>query len=243
MESRLEANWRAVKQRIALACERADRDPAGVELLAVTKKVSPPLAAALCALGQADLAENRAAELERKNVALAQLGHDPHWHFIGTLQRNKARRVVQRARTVHSVDSLRLLEHLAQLASELEVRPDLYLQVNVSDESEKHGFLPRDLEGVLAAARELRSVEIRGLMGMAPRMSGASESEKRAAARASFDRLVALGEAHRGAPFAEEDPRYSMGMSGDLEEAIAAGAHVVRIGTALFEGIQDEEAA
>ena len=242
MEDRLEANWNAIRQRIRDACLAADRPPEDVELLAVTKKVPPAVAARLFDLGQGSLGENRLPELERKAEAFEALQKRPHWHFIGTLQRNKARRVVETARTLHSVDSLRLAETLARHATDLGVRPACYLQVNVSDETEKHGFSPRELPAALEAVREFESLETLGLMGMAPRLDGASDADKRAAARQAFDRLVALGEAHRD-DFANGTPRYSMGMSGDLEEAVHAGTHVVRIGTALFEGIEDEDAA
>jgi pyridoxal phosphate enzyme (YggS family) len=240
VERRLLANWRAVKERIAAACGRAGRPAEQVELLAVTKKVSPRLAAALVQLGQTSLAENRAQELERKCEALSAQGQHPDWHFIGTLQRNKARRIVQLANTLHSVDSLRLLETVDRLAGELGKRPRLYLQVNVSHESQKHGFEPEELPEAVQAAAAAPHVELLGLMGMAPRLAAADPDGRQRAARASFDELTALGAAQPGALFLHGEPRYSMGMSADLEQAVAAGSHVVRIGTALFEGLEED---
>ncbi len=129
LERRLKANYAAVRDRIATACKIAGRDSSEVELLAVTKKVPPAIAAALVGLGQTSLAESRTPELERKTASLADQGHRPHWHFIGSLQRNKVRRVVQLAHTLHSIDSIRLLESVERVAGELNARPNLYLQV------------------------------------------------------------------------------------------------------------------
>lgn len=210
-------------------------------MLAVTKKVSVDIAAALVRLGQKSLGENRAPELARKVEALD--GLDPHWHFIGTLQRNKVRRVIQSAQTLHSIDSVALLETIDRIASELDARPGhgpgLYVQVNVSDESEKHGFSASDLPKAVEVAHGLKHIKLLGLMGMGPRLTGARDAERRSAALASFERLKHLGDGLDASAFEGGAPRYSMGMSGDLEEAVLAGSHVVRVGTALFEGIED----
>ena len=229
-------------ERIEVACRRAGRDPSEVELLAVTKHVSPRVAAGLVRLGQRSLAENRATELERKTRALESQGLHPDWHFIGTLQRNKVRRVLPLAGTLHSVDSLRLLDTVERVAGELGRRPRVHLQINVSAEDEKHGFEPEAAAEAVEAARACAHVELTGLMGMAPRMADASDEERRAGALASFRRLAALAAELPGDAFAGGAPRLSMGMSGDLEEAVLAGSHVVRVGSALFEGVDDAEA-
>jgi uncharacterized pyridoxal phosphate-containing UPF0001 family protein len=119
----LETNLARVRQRIARAASRAGRDPAAVALVAVTKDVSAELAAELCRLGQLDLGENRAADLALKAAELAALG--PRWHFIGHLQRNKARRVVELAHSVHAIDSLRILETVDRVAGEIGRRPEM----------------------------------------------------------------------------------------------------------------------
>ncbi len=229
-----------MRERIDAACRSAERDPSEVELLAVTKKVSVEVAAALVRLGQPTLGENRAPEFERKVLALEELGLAAHWHFIGTLQRNKVRRVVRAADTIHSIDSVALLESVEKSAAEFDTRPGLYLQVNVSDESEKHGLPINDLPQAVEVCRRSPHVRLLGLMGMGPRMAGAKDSDRRAGARQSFDRVTELGASLDASAFEDGKLRYSMGMSGDLEEAIFAGSHIVRVGTALFDGIEEE---
>lgn len=227
-----------MRERLATACRNARRDPSEVELLAVTKKVSVDIAAALVRLGQTSLGESRAPEFERKVEALKNEGLTPRWHFIGSIQRNKVRRVVQSANTLHSIDSIALLETIERIAAELNKQPSLYLQVNVSDESQKHGFSATELPQAIEVARNCEHIELAGLMGMGPRMVGAEDHDRRAGARTSFERLHELGDSLDKTAFGENEVRYSMGMSSDLEEAVLAGSHVVRVGTALFEGIE-----
>jgi uncharacterized pyridoxal phosphate-containing UPF0001 family protein len=115
----LERNRRAVLERIARATLEAGRPASSVCLVAVTKSVEPPLAELLCRLGTRDLGENRLPELERKHAWLAERGLPVRWHFVGHLQRNKARRVAELADEIHSVDTVRLIETLARLREEL----------------------------------------------------------------------------------------------------------------------------
>ena len=243
MEDRLEANWNAVRQRIRDACLAADRAPEDVELLAVTKKVPPQVASRLFDLGQSVLGENRTPELERKAEALEALGKRPHWHFIGPLQRNKARRVVRLCETLHSIDTVKLLETIDRISGEIGKRPGLYLEVKLTQETEKHGFPPAEIEDVVTRARALEHVELLGLMGMGPRLAEAAPEERRRAASEAFGELAELGrrmESLHPDAFRGGRTRLSMGMTGDLEEAIAQGSTTVRVGTALFEGIDVE---
>jgi PLP dependent protein len=225
----------AVRARIAAACARANRDPAEVTLVAVTKTVSPRVAAMMVELGVADLGENRPQELWRK---AAELSHLPiRWHLVGHLQRNKVERTLPLVHLIHSVDSLRLFQAIAAAARTRGSCPPILLQVNASREEQKHGFdvdeLVREVPRIVTAAAEL---DVAGLMAMA------AYSEDPELARPAFrelrlfrDRLQR--EWHLGA-----DPlnHLSMGMSGDFEVAIEEGATIVRIGTTLFEGLEVE---
>ena len=243
MEDRLEANWNAVRQRIDDACREAGRPAEDVELLAVTKKVSCRTARALHGLGQIDLGENRASELERKAEDFRTRELEARWHFIGPLQRNKARRVVRLAETIHSIDSPRLLEAVDRLAGELGTRPGLYLEVKLTDESAKHGFPLHELADATRAAGELPNVDLLGFMGMGPRLAEASDAERRRAARECFESLADAArrlELEVPGAFLAARARLSMGMTQDLEEAVAAGSNTVRIGTALFAGLEEE---
>jgi pyridoxal phosphate enzyme (YggS family) len=241
----LRENLDSILQRIAAAARAAGRGPEEVGLLAVTKSVTVETAAALARLGVEDLGESRAPELERKVEALAALGLEPHWHFIGHLQSNKVRRVVRLARSLHSIDSLELLERTAAIALEEERRPDVYLQVHLSGEVEKFGLDPSDLTDVARAAVALASVRLRGLMTMAPLETRLGTSRS---AGEVFADLQYLGRELEQDPGVGEhllDRRcaLSMGMSGDFEQAIACGAHLVRVGQALFEGLDGPDGA
>lgn len=228
----LERNRRAVLERIERAERAAGRPPGSVQLVAVTKSVGPELAGLLAALGTRDLGESRLAELERKHAWLAARGQGPRWHFLGHLQRNKARRVLALADAIHSVDSLALLETIARMAHELGRLPALFLQVHLSGEETKGGFAPDDLPDALSRARAL-DLPLRGLMTMAPL---AGSDEPRTSALPVFRALARLGLDLAGEAFEDGRPRLSMGMSGDFEVAIEAGADVVRVGGALFAG-------
>jgi hypothetical protein len=232
-ESLLEKNLAAVRARLECAAAAAGRAPGSIELLAVTKSVAPDVALALARLGQRALGENRLAPFEQKRAAFERAGECATWHFVGHVQTNKLRRVARLADVLHSVDSLRLVDALARLGDELGAdgrAPEIYLQVNVAREPQKHGLEPEATAGALARAVDA-GLTVRGLMTMAPLGGG------RPAARAAFDGLAALARELDANAFEGGSPRLSMGMSGDLEEAVAAGAHVVRVGTALFEGL------
>jgi len=227
MTTPLRQNLAGVRRRIgdaASAAGRADR----VQLLPVTKAVPVEVAAALVSLGETELAENRVDGLEAKATAVPGV----RWHFIGHLQRNKARRVVRHADVIHSVDSPRLAEALARLAGEEGRALDLYLQVDFTGEASKHGMDEVQLDEalhVIAAAESLRAV---GLMAMAP--LGAHPGHDAAAV---FSRVRDLAARLRSARPEDLGPGLSMGMSGDLEDAVAAGSTCVRVGTDLYRGV------
>jgi pyridoxal phosphate enzyme (YggS family) len=220
---------RAVRTRIAAACARADRDPAGVTLVAVTKTVGARVAGLLPEMGVADLGENRPQTLWAKAAALA--GRGIRWHLIGHLQRNKVEQTLPHVELIHSIDSLRLLHAVAAAGAKLGRRPRVLLQINASREGQKQGF---DYAEVLAAADEIRaaSVEVVGLMGMA---AFADDPE---AARPTFAELRRFRDHVRG-EWGVTLPELSMGMSGDFEVAVEEGATLVRVGTTLLSGMND----
>jgi pyridoxal phosphate enzyme (YggS family) len=174
--------------------------------------------------GQRAFGENRVQELERKHHALPE---DCEWHMIGHLQSNKARIAVQNARWIHSVDSLSLIKRLDRIAAEENAAPNFLVQVNVSGEESKYGVSPEKVPRLLEGASACGSACCRGLMTMAP--FGAP----------SVDLHRIFGDLRRlrdrlSAEFGLELPELSMGMTADFAEAIAEGATMVRIGTAVF---------
>lgn len=238
-------NLARIRGRIADAAQRSGRSAADVRLVAVTKYVDLPQIRELLAAGCRELGESRPQSLWRRAETGAEPSSEPAlqppggqplvWHLIGHLQRNKLRRTLPLVGWIQSVDSLRLLTAIqeeAGLLSEagaLAHLPRLLLEVNVSREPAKHGFLAEDL---LRNAPQLAAagVPLSGLMGMAGLYSSPDQARREfAELRKLRDRLQQeLGDAHRLSEL-------SMGMSGDFEAAIMEGATIVRIGSALFE--------
>jgi pyridoxal phosphate enzyme (YggS family) len=231
----LGANLARVRARIDGAASRSGRKGGDVALVAVTKSVEPELAAELVRLGQEDLGESRADELERKAERLAAASLRPRWHFVGHLQRNKVRRVVALASSIHSVDSERLLEAIDGAAAEAGVRPEVWIQVKLSEEPTKSGTDPKAAIVLLERAACLANVRLAGLMTIAPL---APPPAREAAARAAFRALAELARAARMRDALGSVPlRTSMGMSDDFELAIEEGSDLVRVGGLLFEGL------
>lgn len=218
--------------RIAAAATQAGRRPEAVRLVAVTKYVDAATTRLLVDAGCRDLGEARPQQLWDKAAALADLGI--RWHLIGHLQRNKVRRTLPLVHLLHSGDSLRLLEEVdAERASQPAPLPVL-LEVNVSGDAAKHGFAPDDVAPLAEALTKLTHLDVRGLMCMAGLEGSAADARREfAALRELRDRLRC-----------EWSGRYtldelSMGMSGDFEAAVAEGSTLVRVGSALFAGLDE----
>jgi pyridoxal phosphate enzyme (YggS family) len=216
----------AVRARIAAACRRAGRDPAGVTLVTVTKTVPPAVARVAAELGAADLGENRPQELWRKSAEVPAA----RWHLIGHLQRNKIDRTVPLVTLIHSVDSDRLLAALDAFGRKRGEPVPVLLEVNCSREAAKGGFSPEEVPALGDRLAGLTGVSVRGLMTMA---AYADDPET---ARPAFAELRRLSDELRTRAGLEL-PHLSMGMSNDFEVAVEEGATFVRIGTTLFEGL------
>lgn len=229
------ANCRRVREQIDRACRRAERDPAGVTLVAVTKYARLEWVRAYCdgELNGAqtfDLGEARPQQL----VARAAELRDPRlrWHLIGPLQRNKIRAVLPEADLIHSCESLRLLQAIERIAGELDLRPRVLLEVNLARDEAKHGFAEEALEADWDQVLSIERTRVEGLMAMAAHADRPEDS------RPVFRRLRELRDrlcrrSPEGLPLAT----LSMGMSGDFEVAIEEGATLVRVGSALWEGL------
>jgi PLP dependent protein len=228
--SRLADNLSEVRGRIAAAARRGGRAADDVTLVAVTKSVPAAIDRELVMLGCRDLGESRPQELWAKAEALAEL--PIRWHFIGHLQRNKVERTLPLVSLVHSADSPRIIAAIDQAAAASGRVVPLLLEVNISGEQSKHGFTPDSLAQCLSDAAALPHIQIRGLMAMAA-LAGGPERARRdcRALRELRDRLRELE-----TPGVSLD-ELSMGMSGDFEAAVEEGATLVRVGSALFEGV------
>lgn len=221
--TRLPERIAGVRERIDAACARASRDPSEITLVAVTKTFPLDVLRAVLDAGLSDLGENRALEFAEKAEAL---GDQPTWHFIGSLQRNKAREVAEHADLFHALDSRRLAKELNKRAKNAgRVLPCL-IQVNISGEDAKHGVAPGALAALLDEVAAFEHIDVRGLMGMAELVS---PDEQEAVVRPQFARLRQLAESIGR----DRLPLLSMGMSGDFEIAIEEGATHIRVGSAL----------
>ncbi|MCU0682910.1 MAG: YggS family pyridoxal phosphate-dependent enzyme [Polyangiaceae bacterium] len=213
-----------VRERIAAAEVAAGRPAGSARLIAVSKRHPAEALRAAYAAGQRDFGENYVQELLAKREALADLP-GLRLHLIGNLQSNKAKQVAARVALVHTVDDEHLARELGRRAAAAEARQAVLVQVNVAGEAQKHGCAPAELEAVLAAVEAEAGLWLRGLMVIPPLSDDAE------AARPFFAGLRALRNLHGGPA---RLPELSMGMSHDLEAAVAEGATMVRVGTAIF---------
>ncbi len=224
METTAAKRLARVRRRIEAACAACGRDPAAVTLVAVSKLHDAAAVAALAACGQAIFGESYIQEaLPKMEAAPAGLT----WHFIGHLQRNKARFAVGRFALLHTLDNVELARVLQKRNSEAGLRQAVCLQVNVAGEAQKSGVSPEGLAELAEAVAAMPALALEGLMVIPPVFDDPE------GARPAFARLRALRDtlaARLGLPL----PVLSMGMSGDLEAAIGEGATHVRVGTDLF---------
>lgn len=227
----IQRNLTDIHDCMASACARSGRNAADATLVAVTKYAEWDWVQALAVMHRV-FGENRPQQLAERQPLLPEA----QWHLIGQLQRNKVRQAVTHADLIHSVDSIRLLQRIADVSTPLMRRPKVLLQVNVSGEATKSGFsvesLRQEWASVLMCAAQ---VEVQGFMTMAP------AHDDPEAARPDFRQLALL----RSELADRQDtqaaglvlPELSMGMSGDFEVAIEEGATLIRVGSRLFQGL------
>lgn len=225
----LQQRLEAVTASIASAARSAGRSPDDITLIGVTKLFPATVVRQVLTLGLVDLGENRVEELLDKQAALTDLAQQPRWHLIGTLQRRKVRQIIGKTVLIHSVDSVRLAEEIDKRSQAAGLVTDILLQVNSSEEANKHGFLPDD--SLTQAAEQLAvcpGIRLRGLMTMAQLTDQPAET------RPVFERTRRLFDQVQDRLALPDWQLLSMGMSQDYLQAIACGATHVRIGSAVF---------
>lgn len=216
--------YESVRCAVRDAADAVDRDFGEITIVAVTKNVGVPEIRKAIAAGCVDFGENRVQEFLGKYGLFPEM----RWHFIGTLQTNKVKDVVGRARLIHSVDSLRLLQHIDRVAQAHGIVQDVLLQVNVSGEQSKHGMEPEQAEETLRASLGMPGVRVRGLMTIAP--LGKPED-----VRWVFRDTARLFASLASMRFNDmELTDLSMGMTNDFRVAIEEGATIIRVGRAIF---------
>lgn len=250
-ERPIRERYAEVTSRIAAAAQRSGRRASDVVLVAVTKTASMDQIREVIGLGQMDLGENRVQQLQQRAAQIDEflqrrretsaggpkLPGQVRWHMIGTLQRNKIKKAIELVRLIHSVDNLRLAEDL-QIAAERREKPvEVLIEVNVAEESSKHGIAPAAARHLVDMIDTMLSLKPRGMMVMAPNTQDA-DALKRVfhRSRELFEEIRRLGVG------GDRFDILSMGMSNDYELAVECGSNMVRIGSAIFGKPAIEEA-
>lgn len=226
-------NLEHIQERIHKAAARSNRNPEGIRLVAISKTVPVERIRSAIAAGVTTLGENYIQEARSKINALSDPPVSVSWHFTGHLQSNKARYAVRLFDLIHTVDSVKLAQALNHEAAKINKVQAILIQVNISGESTKSGVSPYEVEKLIREIGTLENIKIEGLMTMPPYFDNPEM------ARPYFDQLRELRDVLQQNLNLDAFPgtslhALSMGMSGDFETAIAAGATLVRIGTAVF---------
>ena len=236
--------YRSLMDRVADAAEKSGRRPGDIIVVLVSKYGTLEQIRELINHGHRDFGESRAQQLEQRSVQIAEwlerlrdipregteIPDSVRWHMVGHLQRNKARKTISHARLIHSVDSLRLAEEIQSLASKRDDPVEVLVQVNVSEEHQKHGVAPPAVRHLIDQIDTMVNVSVRGLMCMA------EETDDEDLLRARFTRCSELfDETKRVGGGGENFNILSMGMSNDFELAIECGSNCIRVGSAIFE--------
>lgn len=244
IKSKLTENLSVVRNNISESAQRVGRNPESIKLVVVTKSVELDVIRELLELGQIDLGESRVQQLvQRAGMIQEQISRrtmvegkglpEPCWHMIGSLQRNKVRQILPITGLIHSVDNLRLAEEIDTRGKKIDKPQEVLLQVNCSGESQKHGLQVAAVGHFIDQLSSLNFIKVRGLMTMAAR------SDNPENARSTFDRLYELFlETKMEFRLGKEFEHLSMGMSQDYQVAVECGATILRVGTAIFDGIE-----
>lgn len=221
----IQDNYKKVLEKIQETCHKYQRNPKEVQLVVVSKNQTAEQIQAIYDLGHKDFGENRVQEALNKREVLPK---DIHWHFIGSIQKNKVNKIIPGFCLIHSLDNLLLAEKLAKVSEQNNVTTSALLQVNISKEETKQGFSKDECLRLFETIKTLPHLSIKGLMTMAP------YHEKPEKIAQFFSELRELKETLEQ-KFALYLPHLSMGMSEDFSIAIAEGATIVRIGSSIFK--------
>lgn len=219
-------NVAVVEAKIAAAAKRAGRNPEDILLLAVSKTKPVEVIQEAVACGLTALGENKVQEIMDK---YEPMGDGVHWHFIGHLQTNKVKYIIDKVDMIHSVESLRLAQEINKRAAAADLVMDILVEINIAGEESKFGLQPVDVESFLRELAKFDNIRVRGLMTVAPFVN--NPEENRAYFRKMRELLVDMN-AKKIDNIAMDV--LSMGMTGDYEVAIEEGATIVRVGTGIF---------
>ncbi|HHY90059.1 MAG TPA: YggS family pyridoxal phosphate-dependent enzyme [Clostridiales bacterium] len=223
--SDIKQNIADIKQEIAEVCDKGNRNPDDILLLAVTKTVEPQRINEAIAEGITDIGENKVQEILNKYESV-----DPvRWHLIGHLQTNKVKYIIDKVHMIHSLDSIKLAEEIDKRAKQHQILMDVLIQINVAKEDTKFGLYVEEIDDFIKKVQEFENIHVKGLMTIAP------YEENPEKVRPYFRTLKSIFERIKAQKLERIDMQYlSMGMSNDFKVAIEEGANMIRIGTAIF---------
>ena len=222
----IKENLSKIQEKIKAACERSNRNPDDVTLIAVSKTKPNELIEEAIAVGQTIFGENYVQELAQK---IEDFPESIHWHMIGHLQRNKVKYIIGKVDCIHSVDSIRLAKQIQDEAQKKDICQDILLEINVGMEESKWGFTLENIQDALKEISLFSNLKIKGFMTSAPYVDDAEEN------RLLFRSLKQCFEETKQYGYPNVSMEHlSMGMTNDFEVAIEEGATMVRVGTAIF---------
>ena len=233
----IKENLEAITERIRAAEAEAGRAAGSVTMVAAVKYAEDEEIRELCRLGVRELGENRVQQLLAHYEALGEAREDVHFHFIGSLQSNKVKYIIDKVTMIHSLDSLRLADEIEKQAAKRGIVMDVLVEVNSGEEAQKGGILPSELEEFCNRLSKYPHLRLCGCMTMAPKCDEKEEYLKYF--QQTYQQVLDIWTKKLHNINKTDEPLLSMGMSESFEEAIASGSDLVRIGRSLFVGREE----
>ena len=225
-------NVKKARNAIAEAAKKVGRDPETVTLIGVTKTVGIERIKSLLAAGVTTLGENRVQEFLPKYEALSKLDNPPEWHFIGHLQKNKVKYIIDKVILIHSVDSISLAEEINKQAMKINKIVNILIEVNIAEESSKFGVKIEQISDSIRNIESMSYIRLKGLMCVPPFVENAQKNRLNFVKMRNL--LVDINKKYIYHKKKQDLFELSMGMSGDYGVAVEEGATMIRLGTALF---------
>ncbi|SKC87321.1 YggS family pyridoxal phosphate-dependent enzyme [Maledivibacter halophilus] len=222
----IEENINNVLENIENACEKINKNPDEINLVAVTKTIEPERINTALKTGIKNIGENKVQEIMEK---YDKINYNPHWHLIGHLQTNKVKYIIDKVDLIHSLDSIRLAEEINKRAKKINRIMNVLIQINIADDEAKFGISHNEIDGFIKELSKFENIKVEGLMTIVPYMDN---KEK---VRPYFRKMKEIFEDLKNCDYENINMKYlSMGMTNDYIVAIEEGANMIRVGTAIF---------
>ncbi len=219
-------NIKIVENDIKNACERVNRAPKDITLIAVTKTIEAERINEALKSGIENIGENKVQEIMEK---YDKIEYKPSWHLIGHLQTNKVKYIIDKVDLIHSLDSLKLAKEIDKRAGKINRVIDVLIQINIADENTKFGLSYKELDDFIIEVSAFENIRVQGLMAIVPYVTNPEE------VRPYFRKMKEIFDGLEDSPYEKINMKYlSMGMTNDYQIAIEEGSNMVRIGTGIF---------